>query len=150
MKSIPVIDVDEFARFVVHRETIDGTTQVIYDHPTFGRWEQKSFSLGMGRITEQRAELHRPIAVRIKDDGLSQHVHHCMCLDGFLGTRFEAGLDAELTPSTYHFLRVKGCDYILSLGKHFHNIHIEVSEEYYKQLLCGSEAWSVKLKEQFT
>ncbi|HTF18400.1 MAG TPA: AraC family transcriptional regulator [Chryseolinea sp.] len=150
MKSVPVIDVDEFARFIVHSETIDGTTQVIYDHPTYGRWEQKFFELGMGRITEQRAELHRPVAVRIKDDKLSQFVHHCMCIDGFLGTSFEAGVDCELTPSTYHFLRVKGSSYILSLGKHFHNIHIEVSEEYYKRLLCDSEAWSARLKERFS
>jgi AraC-like DNA-binding protein len=150
MKSIPVIDANEFARFVVHQETVDGTTQVVYDHPTFGRWEQKSINLGMGRITEQRAELHRPVAVRIKDESLSRNVHHCMCLDGFLGTRFEAGLDAELTPSTYHYLRVKGSDYILSLGKHFHNIHIEVSEAYYKQLLCDSEDWSARLKERIS
>ena len=150
MKSIPVIDINEFAQFVTHAETTDGTTQIVYDHPEFGRWEQKYIDLGIGRITEQRAELHRPVAVRITDERLSQHVHHCMCVDGTLGTSFETGLDAELTPSTYHFLRVKGSNYLLSLGKRFHNIHIEVSNEYYKGLLCDSEAWSVRLKEQLT
>lgn len=150
MKSIPIIDFNEFAQFVVHSETNDGTTQIIYDHPEFGRWEQKFIDLGIGRITEQRAELHRPVAVRIKDERLSQNVHHCMCVDGTLGTSFEAGLDAELTPATFHFLRVKGSDYLLSLGARFHNIHIEVSNEYYKDLLCDSEEWSVRLKEQLT
>jgi AraC-like DNA-binding protein len=71
-----------------------------------------------------------------------------MCVDGTLGTSFEAGLEAELTPATYHFLRVEGSSYMLSLGKRFHNIHIEVSNNYYQNLLCDSEAWSAKLKEQ--
>lgn len=73
-----------------------------------------------------------------------------MCIDGFLGTSFEAGLDCELTPATYHFLRVKGDSYILSLGKEFHNIHIEISEAYYTHLLCDSESWSARLKEKLT
>ncbi|MEJ1240117.1 AraC family transcriptional regulator [Chryseolinea sp. T2] len=148
MKSIPVIDFNEFAQFVVQRETIDGTTQVVYDHPDFGRWEQRTFDVGMGRITEQRAELQRPVAVRIKDESLSRHVHHCMSIGGTLGTSFEAGVDAELSPSTYHFLRVKGSNYMLSLGERFHNIHIEISNQYYLDLLSDSEPWSMKLKEQ--
>ena len=150
MKSIPVIDINEFAQFVVHSETTDGTTQIVYDHPEFGRWEQKYIDLGIGRITEQRATLHRPVTVRITDESLSRNVHHCMCVDGTLGTSFEAGLDAELTPATYHFLRVNGNSYMMSLGKRFHNIHIEVSSTYYKDLLCDSEAWSARLKEQLT
>ncbi|MGC3946693.1 MAG: AraC family transcriptional regulator [Chryseolinea sp.] len=148
MKSIPVIDFNEFAQFVVHKETIDGTTQVIYHHPDFGRWEQRHFDVGMGRITEQRADLQRPVAVRIKDDSLSRHVHHCMSIDGTLGTSFESGIDAELAPATYHYLRVKGSDYMLSLGKRFHNIHVEVSNDYYMDLLCDSEPWSAQLKAQ--
>jgi len=148
MKSIPVIDFNEFAQFVVHKETIDGTTQVIYHHPDFGRWEQRYFDLGMGRITEQRADLQRPVAVRIKDESLSKNVHHCMSIDGTLGTSFEAGIDAELAPATYHFLRVRGSDYLLSLGQRFHNIHVEVSSDYYMDLLCDSEPWSAQLKAQ--
>lgn len=148
MKSIPVIDFSEFTQFIVHNETTDGTTQVVFHHPDFGRWEQRYFDVGMGRITEQRADLTRPVAVRIKDKSLSRHVHHCMSIDGTLGTSFESGLDTELAPATYHFLSVKGDDYMLSLDKRFHNIHIEVSNDYYMDLLCDSEPWSAQLKTQ--
>jgi AraC-like DNA-binding protein len=55
-----------------------------------------------------------------------------------------------LLPATYHFLRVTGSNYLLTLDKRFHNLHIEIEESYYKQLLDGSEDWSVNLKERFT
>lgn len=151
MKHVPIIDYGEFDQFCVHQETSDGTAKIMYEHPEFGRWEQKTFELGFGRITEHRADLNRKVAVRINDERLSSHVHHCMCVDGSLGTSFETGLDADLAPVTYHFIRVQGNNYILTLDKRFHNVHVEISEDYYRQLLgSDSEAWSVEMKERFT
>lgn len=150
MKSVPVIEVEEFTQFLVHSETIDGTTRSVFEHPEFGRWDQRQFDLGFGRITEMRNSVTRPLAVRVKDEGLSRKIHHCMCVDGSLGTRFEDGCDADLTPYSYHFLHVPGDTYLMSMDRNFHNLHIELSEEYYRQLLCDSEEWSALLKERLT
>jgi AraC-like DNA-binding protein len=151
MKSTPVIDVEEFVQCRTHTSATDATTTVVCDHPEFGRWERRIFDLGFGRITEHRTDLHKAVAVRIRDEQLSRNVHHCMCMEGPLRAHFdESRINVDLPTSTYHYMKVPGTTYTLAMPQHFHNVHIEVASDHYTKLLCDSEPWAHKLKERLS
>ena len=142
--SIEFVEFDQCTTFTGKDDTYSITVR---EHPEFGKWQQKKLDLSYIRITEHKVDLTREINVNISDKMLTDQVNHCMCIDGSLGAHFnQQDLRADLNPGTYHYLSVQADEYALAMSKNFHNIHIEVSREYYTGLLCDVEEWSATLK----
>jgi len=147
MKTTAAIDFDEFNQCTTYSGEEDNYTLTIREHPEFGKWQEKNLDLSHIRLTEHKVSLSQEIRVNINDETLTDRVNHCMCIDGTLGAHFnQQDLRAELKPGTYHYLSVEADEYGLLMSRNFHNIHIEVSREYYAGLLCEAEDWSASLK----
>lgn len=148
MKSAPSIYFDEFAKHTTFSDDHDNGKLTVLNHPEFGKWESNTIDLKYFKVTEHRTDLNRELNVVVDDDTLMEQVNHCMCVDGSLGAHFgQHNLKAYLNPGSYHYITVQADEYVLAMSKRFHNIHIQVSREYYAQLLADDEAWSAKLKE---
>lgn len=148
MKSATAIHFDEFDQCTTFSGNQDGHSFTVREHPEFGRWEQRAVDLSHVKVTEHKTTLNQHLNVIIADDTLTDQVNHCMCVDGSLGAHFgQFDLQADLQPGNYHYLTVRANEYQLAMTKSFHNIHIQVSREYYTDLLCDSEGWSAELKE---
>lgn len=149
MKLSPNIDFEEFDHYTTHTRTSNGFHETIRQHPDFGHWQERSFSLKHIHIYEHRANLVKPVNVQYEKVGLGEHVHHCISLEGNMGAHFiNSNLSANLHQHRYHQLYLPDNDYVLGFGQNFTNVHIEIDREHYANLLCDSEQWSSELRKK--
>lgn len=149
MTSTPSIHVNEFASQTTSGNDQDNCLLTVREHPDFGKWEHRRMDLGFAVINEHKTNLLRPVGVKIEDHSMTDQVHHCMCVEGSTGAYFgEYKLMADLNPGNYHFLTVQAQEYLLAMSPKFHNVHIQISRNYYSDLLSDNERWSADLKER--
>lgn len=149
MKLSPTIDFKEFDHYTTHTGDSNGFQETIRQHPDFGHWQERSFSLQHIHIYEHRATLLKPVNVQYEKVGLGKHVHHCISLEGKMGAHFiNSNLSAHLSQQRYHQLYLPDNDYVLGFGQTFTNVHIEIDRVHYTNLLCDSEQWSSELREK--
>lgn len=149
MTTSPSIHVTEFALNPVVSTDADDCLLATREHPDFGTWEHRSMNLGFAIINEHRTRFSRPVGIKIEDDNMMEQVHHCMCMDGSTGAHFtDYKLTADLSPGSYHMLAIQAREYLHVMTPNFYNVHIQISRDYYSDLLSDNEQWSADLKEK--
>lgn len=148
MIPAPVISVDEFTSHTISSTENDTYREIVREHPDLGRWEERTVDYSYFKISEHKTTLNQPIYVTLHDPALTDHVNHCMCVDGSLGTHFDDfNLKAYLNPGTFHYMTVQANEYSLAMSRCFRNIHVQIDRRHYTDLLGDDEAWSARLKE---
>lgn len=149
MKAAPVIHFNEFSNYTTSSTVVNDFEIKEREHPEFGSWREKHLDLGNIRVFEHCANLKQKVNVLFDNSSLDKYVHHCISLEGEMAARFlDHNLSANLRPQTFHYLFLPGDEYHLGMGNQFVNVHIEVTRDYYKNLLSDSERWSAELKEK--
>ncbi len=149
MKDAPSVPVDEFLHYTVSQTEVNGFNISERVHPEFGYWRERNLDLGHIRIFENVASLKRNVNVHFVDEGLREHVHHCISLEGKLGTHFnQQNVRAALNPKTFHQIFLPSDHYHLTMEAQFTNVHIAINRDHYISLLPDSEKWSSEMKEK--
>jgi AraC-like DNA-binding protein len=149
MKTAPIIPVDEFLSHTIRQQKTDCLQVTERLHPDFGFWRQRSIDLGHIRVFEHKADFRQQVNVQFTDHLLRDHVHHCMSVDGEMGTHVKhLKLSAHLNPKTFHQVYLPDQEYHLSMQRSLINVHVEVKRDYYTSLLCDSEKWSAEMKQK--
>jgi AraC family transcriptional regulator, transcriptional activator of the genes for pyochelin and ferripyochelin receptors len=145
----PSIHVSEFASRPPAGTDPDDILLTTREHPDFGTWEHRSMNLGFAIVNEHRTEFSRPVGIQIEDDNMMKQVHHCMCMNGSTGAHFsDYKLTADLPTGSYHMLAIQAREYLHVMTPKFYNVHIQISRDYYTDLLSDDERWSADLKEK--
>jgi hypothetical protein len=147
MNLSPTINLEEFNHYTTHTRELNGFLETSRQHPDFGLWQERSFSLPHIHLYEHRADLTRRVNVQYQKAGLGGYVHHCISLEGNMGAHFlNNKLTAHLSQHRYHQLFIPENEYVLGFGQLFTNVHIEIDRVHYTNLLCDSEQWSSELR----
>lgn len=147
MTQAPAIGFDEFNLHTTQQQIVNGFNITERHHPEFGYWRESRFSLDHINIYQHRTNLVRPVNVKFEKVPTANYVHHCISLDGEMGAHFRnTNISANLVSHHFHQLYVPENEYVLGMGQTFTNVHIEIDRSYYINMLCDSEAWSAKLR----